>query len=481
MKEHILKLKPDIYIEKRGNDLLLMDPETGDWIIVNSKWSDILEFLKKETTFEKLFTQFCEKFSDDEITVFSDLIYKKHLLIKNGFVRPIIERNGDINQLQKYPNYFIIFTSNYCNMTCRYCSYNAQQKGELISEKTIKKIISKAMDLPARKMTIAFHGGEPMLALGQIIEAHKFSETLKKEKNKLVVYRFQTNGTLVTPENIELLKKHGLDLGISLDGPKDVHDKYRTMADNSGSFKLIWNNIMTCKKMDYKIAVLSTIHDPKDFSRSVRFFLENEIYYFRVQPSCYFSGRAEDLSFKKRKMADFADEFMKSCDYVLEYDKKYPRKISFDPLNEVLYNITHLDRGNRACSRSPCGSGSIVLCIDAKGDIYPCDVFANYPEMRLGSINEVDSLADLLDASEVLKELRGRTIDNIETCKKCAWRTYCSAGCSGRAYATKKRFLSKNPLCEFTRLIYREMIWKYYKDPSIMHYILNQELFRSDY
>lgn len=149
-----------------------------------------------------------------------------------------------------------------CNLNCSYCymyqhaDQSWRQRPPFMSEETFGHLLTRVEEYcdgrPGREMNITFHGGEPML-----MDPRQFDRFVSMAKEKLkdrVSLGMQTNATLVSDEWIEVLKRHGLRVGVSLDGPPELHDLVRVDHAGRGSYsqvvqgmrKLQENQVFSC-------------------------------------------------------------------------------------------------------------------------------------------------------------------------------------------------------------------------------------------
>ncbi|HEU4510498.1 MAG TPA: radical SAM protein [Pyrinomonadaceae bacterium] len=149
-----------------------------------------------------------------------------------------------------------------CNLNCSYCymyqhaDQSWRQRPPFMSEETFGHLLTRIEEYcdgrPGREMNLTFHGGEPML-----IGPERFDRIVSMAKEKLkdrVSLGMQTNGTLVNDEWIEVLKRHNLRVGVSLDGPPEIHDLARFDHAGRGSYhqtieglqKLRENRVFSC-------------------------------------------------------------------------------------------------------------------------------------------------------------------------------------------------------------------------------------------
>lgn len=173
---------------------------------------------------------------------------------------------------------FVVKIASRCNINCAYCymynlgdtSYKLQPK--FISDETTDNFVEKLFlhikkhDL--KSVSIIMHGGEPLL-----MPKNKFISFIKsfnqlKEKNILVDFSLQTNGILIDDEWCGIFKEYKIYPGVSLDGNKEINDKYRVDKKGYGTYDDVIKGINLLKKNDFEIGTLSVMNldaDPIEF------------------------------------------------------------------------------------------------------------------------------------------------------------------------------------------------------------------------
>lgn len=131
----------------------------------------------------------------------------------------------------KHVKYIVLWTTNDCNLRCKYCYANGGDKKEYMTFETAKK----AIDLPKGSFKLQLAGGEPLLNFELIKEIHSY---LKKQKPNIKM-QIQTNGTLIDDKIGKWVKEMGIPIGVSLDGPFEVNESIR------GSTKEVIEGIKT--------------------------------------------------------------------------------------------------------------------------------------------------------------------------------------------------------------------------------------------
>lgn len=130
-----------------------------------------------------------------------------------------------------------------CNLRCSYCLYNQDytEKRNHGSRDMTKDVAFKAIDHLAhcsrykKKVAVTFYGGEPLLCFPFIRECIQYAKCLFLDKE--ITFSITTNATLITPEIAHYLSEENVGVNVSIDGPQDIHDKYRKSSSNTGSFE----------------------------------------------------------------------------------------------------------------------------------------------------------------------------------------------------------------------------------------------------
>ena len=146
-------------------------------------------------------------------------------------------------------------------------------------------------------------------------------------------------------------------------------------------------------------------------------------------------GRAtEELEFPHGRAETFARYYLEMVDYVIDYVEKTKKNLYVKDLDSQINNIFTKERPFM-CYRSPCGCGNSILGFGAEGGIFACEEAIGVEAFKLGSVFDKRSLKDILDNSEVLKHINGRTVDNIPKCNKCPFKRLCGGRCTTKSFA----------------------------------------------
>lgn len=166
-----------------------------------------------------------------------------------------------------------------CNLACKYCFEGTRKGKHYLSAETADDFINyvKSENLEGKdEVSIIFYGGEPLLSTDMIARISDKMASTAEERGINYGFSLITNGTLLTPRNVEKLKPLGLKgASVTLDGPRNVHDAFRPFKTGKGSFDAIVENIRSvCELIDVQIGGNYTQDHYREFTRLLDYFLE---------------------------------------------------------------------------------------------------------------------------------------------------------------------------------------------------------------
>jgi uncharacterized protein len=119
-----------------------------------------------------------------------------------------------------------------CNLRCSYC-YAGPKIKKSMPLKTALKAIDFLAGQASGSCTVTFFGGEPLLGFSLLKEIVTYSIKTYKQK---IIFRLSTNGTLLSPEIMQYIRKHDIVFALSIDGHKEQHDLCRSSDSQRGSY-----------------------------------------------------------------------------------------------------------------------------------------------------------------------------------------------------------------------------------------------------
>jgi len=332
---------------------------------------------------------------------------------------------------------------------------------------TAMNALELALDYPACAdiLTVEFSGGEPLLNFKLIRDFIPRANKMAETKGKKLSFSIQTNGTLFNDENIIFLKDNNVDIGISIDGTADVHDKNRVFPNGTGSNAIIVANISKLRQHGITPSLLAVVSSAEQYDSVVQFANENSIKEIRTNLVTK-AGRAEGKDEYTVDYEALADKYIKVCQDILEGKLQVNDATLTFFLWNLILNQPHM------CFRSPCGAGKNQVSVTSDGNLYPCQGWRNIHDKPLGNVNELKSLKETLDFSERVNGLRKHNVRCLEICQECECKAFCGV-CPREIYTETGSLNQRIGVCSFQRKVFSELMWLFveYED-QIKEYLL---------
>ena len=342
-----------------------------------------------------------------------------------------------------------------CNMRCRYCFYADELDNREIrsygkmSVDTMHTIVDKAMEYGDYECTIAFQGGEPTLAgldfyrdLVAYVTAH---ENLKKLK---IHYALQTNGYLINEEWAAFLGENHFLVGVSLDGLKEIHDRYRLDAAGKGTYQRVISAIRLLEKhqVEYNILTVVTAATARNGQKIYNYFKKNHFGY-QQYIECLDPIGEEPGQHEYSLTPEKYGEFLKSMFDAWYLDMRSGTYV----YNRYFENLMMIMAGQQpeSCNmRGVCGKQWVF---EADGSVYPCDFYA-LDQWRLGNIQE-NSFEEMDEKRDELGFIQW-SMRQQEDCQKCRWFGLCRNGCRRNREPVTAENTNRNYFCKSYQMFF---------------------------
>jgi uncharacterized protein len=342
-----------------------------------------------------------------------------------------------------------------CNLNCKYCfyldrdsdPYKAQQS-RIMTEETLEHLVDTFLFYSYPNSVFAFQGGEPTLAG---IGFYRKLIQLQKQRGRNgqnVSNSLQTNGMLIDGEWCALFREYNWLIGLSLDGPEEVHDTYRRNKAGHPTWKRVMQSVETMQKQKVDFNVLcvvsrANVEKPREL---YQFFKKLGIDNIQYIPLSEFDSEGNLLPFTitAREYGNFLCE---------TFDLWWPdrRKIrirSFDNIAEGLAG----QRPGTCTMHETCDSYAVV---EYNGDVYPCDFFVE-EEWRLGNIM-VDSWSEIARKQKRYKFAANKTLPRAE-CAACQYEALCHGGCPKSRRGPYGKFEDLDYFCESYKMVFDKTV-----------------------
>lgn len=336
-----------------------------------------------------------------------------------------------------------------CNLRCIYCyhDWNREEYSDSLKMRSdiLGKLILDCRELNQSSIKFIWHGGEPLLAgISFYEEALGLQKKLLGE-NFRIINSMQTNGVLATDCWARFLSENNFRMGISLDGPAQIHDKYRIDRKGKGTFERVIGAIDKLKSYGSEVGIVSVV--TKDSIGQEKeifdFFYDKGLYRMNFSPFVEPESPVFSLSDD-----DFADFMNRVFDLWIG---KNDGRVKIQLLDSFLQGLI----GGRATVCWCQQDCSNFLSVNSNGDVYFCGRFLGFSELKLGNIVE-SSLGRILNSPNY-KHLQNLLISRNEHCRSCKWANICNGGCAFHCYNALKREFGGYYFCKATQKILEHM------------------------
>ncbi|MEJ2503762.1 MAG: anaerobic sulfatase maturase, partial [Gemmatimonadota bacterium] len=339
-----------------------------------------------------------------------------------------------------------------CNIDCQYCFFLSKEAlypdgKQRMSDGTLENYIRQLLESHrSPSVTVAWQGGEPTL-MGvdffrravDLVEKHR-------RPGQTVEHTFQTNGILLDDEWCAFFKEIGVLVGLSVDGPLEIHDTYRRNRGGRGTFTQVMRGWRYLRKHDVEFNILCTVNAAnQEHGRTVYRFFRDELG-ARWMQFIPIVERATPETLEAANRGWREEPGRKRLLYTQTGDRVTDRTVGPEHYGRFLIDIfeewVRHDVGevfvqifdvtleayfgrHRLCIHAPvCGRGP---ALEYNGDLYACDHFVE-PGYRLGNINRTH-MVELVDSPAQRKFGQDKQDTLTPQCRRCQVRHLCNGGC----------------------------------------------------
>ena len=352
-----------------------------------------------------------------------------------------------------------------CNLSCRYCYYldKADIYGghePVMSEQMLETVVREyiaANEVP--EVTFNWHGGEPLL-LGMDFYRKALALQEKYAGGKVIHNTIETNGVLMDRAWAEFFGRNGFLVGISIDGPQDIHDRYRRDKGGAPSFERVMRAVNLLRTSGVAFNTMSTINKVSE-GRGL------EVYHFLKSIGSQYQqfmpvvehvkeGRIVDPSEEGAQIAPWSvsdlgfGRFL--CDIFDEWVRADVSRVFVGQFDAALACWCGVQPGICVFGET-CGGNAVI---EHNGDLYPCDHFV-YPKYKLGNIAETP-IRELMASPAQVQFGIGKRNALPMACRRCKWFFACHGECPKHRFnRTERGETGLNALCRGYKLFYEHV------------------------
>lgn len=328
-----------------------------------------------------------------------------------------------------------------------------EKKIKRMSLEVLERLIEKYLKTHQLQYVFSWQGGEPLL-LG--LDFYKKVVSLQKafaQKGSVIGNGIQTNGYLIDEESSEFFSQARFLVGISIDGPEEIHNKYRVAPGNPDTFSVVVNAIKLLQKHDVAFNTLTVV-------------------------TSYHSGRAKQVYQFIKEMGSDYHQYIPCVEYDTE-GKKLPwtidgkdwgnflcelfeawiqdtQRVSIRLFDSIILTLLGRPPGVCQMEKNCCQ----YFVIEHNGDVYPCDFFVRDYTL-IGNIMENDWTEFF--SSDIYKRFGAKKSLWHPECDRCQFIKFCAGDCLKHRIARKNSDRPKSVLCEGWKIFYKETLPEFKK------------------
>ena len=412
---------------------IVMDVNSGAVHIVDDIVYDLIPLMEGhlDLSVDEMMQQTGGKYKEDEIKEAADEIRS---LAENGALytediyEPYVEKFSQYKSEEHIVKAMCLHIAHDCNLRCKYCfaeegEYHGRRA--LMSYEVGKQALDYLMDHSGKRVNLEvdFFGGEPTMNFDVVKKLVEYGRSQEKIRNKKFRFTLTTNGILLNDEILEFANKEMSNLVLSIDGRKEVNDRMRPTAVQSGSYDIIMPKFQKAaesrNQTNYYVRGTYT-HYNTDFAKDVLHLHDLGFEQISVEPVVCdpkepYALKEEDLPVLLEQYDILAKEIIKR--------RKEGKYINF------FHFMIDLQGGPCIAKRlSGCGAGGEYLAVTPWGDLYPCHQFVGEEQFKLGTV------FDGIKNQDICEKFSKCNVYSKPECKECFARFYCSGGCAANSY-----------------------------------------------
>ncbi|MBO5051354.1 MAG: thioether cross-link-forming SCIFF peptide maturase [Clostridia bacterium] len=315
-----------------------------------------------------------------------------------------------------------------CNLNCSYCFAS---QGKYHGDRAVMsyEVGKQALDFLVKNsgsrhnLEVDFFGGEPLMNFDVVKRLVAYARSIEKEAGKNFRFTLTTNGMLIDDDVIDFANREMSNVVLSLDGRKEIHDRFRVDYAGKGSWETIvpqFQKLVEAREGKNYYMRGTFTHANPDFLKDIQQMLDLGFTELSMEPVVCAKGDPSELT--EEDLPIVMEQYEQLAALMLKRDREGK------PFTFYHYMID-LTGGPCIYKRiSGCGSGTEYMAVTPWGDLYPCHQFVGDEKFRLGDVwNGVDN-------TEVQRAFFDCNVYARRECRDCWARLYCSGGCAANAY-----------------------------------------------
>jgi uncharacterized protein len=340
-----------------------------------------------------------------------------------------------------------------CNLDCRYCFYLAKEDlypggAFRMSDETLESYTRQYIEAQqVLEVTFAWQGGEPTLMGLPFFERAVELQRQYVKPGMRIYNSFQTNGVLLDEDWCRFFREHDFLIGISLDGPRALHDAYRVDKGGQPTFDRVMRGVRLMQQHRVEFNVLTCVHAANaDHPLDVYRFLRDEV----GTPFIQFIPIVEPRDLSRSVTGEQYGAFLTAI-----FDEWVRRDVGriFVQLFDVALGVWSGTRAGLCVFEETCGA---ALAMEHNGDVYSCDHFVD-PAYYLGNLERLP-LVEMVESAPQQQFGQAKHDTLPRMCRECDVRFMCNGGCpKNRLLTTPDGEPGLNYLCAGYKAFFRHI------------------------
>lgn len=340
-----------------------------------------------------------------------------------------------------------------CNIACKYCYY--REKKALYQNGTSFRMNDRVLREFTRQyiqsqrpneIVFAWQGGEPtLLGIDFFRKALRYQKAFKQPGDR-IINTIQTNGILLDEAWCLFLKKNRFLVGLSMDGPADIHNVFRQSKKGAGTFEAVYHALQLLKSHQVEFNILCVVSraNAGKAGQVYRFFRNEGVRFIQLISMVCPAGDIKNACSASplewgQFLCDVFDRWVArdlGKVFIMNFESTLAAWLDMEPSNCVL--------------RKNCGQ---TMVLEHNGDLYSCDYFVDEAH-RLGNIMDTD--LHLMGGTSRQLDFGMRKSETLpEDCQLCKALPFCNGGCpADRISSSGGNMLPQNYFCEGYRLYF---------------------------
>jgi uncharacterized protein len=317
-----------------------------------------------------------------------------------------------------------------CNLACTYC-YKEDLAKPAAGRKMTAETAARSIDLLFRegadrgRVNVVFFGGEPLTNVPLIRAATEYAERLAASTGKQVDFSLTTNATLLTDELIVWFDAHRFGLSVSIDGPKELHDRHRRTVGGRGTYDVVARKVgrLLERYRSRPVGARVTLGRGATAVEEIHAHLRDGLGFHEVGYAPVTAAAVDGHALTDAELAEVHAAFERLGE-AYRVAAIAGRNNGFSNMHQLM---TDLHEGRRKAV--PCGAGVGLLAVDAGGGLNLCHRFTGSELPTFGDVTAGVDHARLADFVAQAADREGTH------CATCRIRNLCAGGCYHESYA----------------------------------------------